>query len=99
MVNKRALWPGESEIDELFKIFKSLGTPDDELWAGVSQLPDFKRDFPKWPRRSIGAAVPKLDALGVDLLSKMLVYQPSKRISAKQALQHAWFDDLDKSQL
>ena len=99
MVNRRPLWPGDSEIDELFRIFKSLGTPDEEAWQGVTNLPDFKRDFPKWPRRSIGLATPKLDAQGVDLLSRMLVYQPSKRISAKQALQHPWFDDLDKSGL
>ena len=99
MVNRRPLWPGDSEIDELFRIFKSLGTPDEEAWQGVTTLPDFKPSFPKWPRRSIGAATPKLDAQGVDLLSRMLVYQPSKRISAKAALQHPWFDDLDKTNL
>ena len=99
MVNRRPLWPGDSEIDELFRIFKSLGTPDEEAWQGVTGLPDFKPSFPKWPRRSIGAATPKLDAQGVDLLSRMLVYQPSKRISAKAALQHPWFDDLDKTNL
>ena len=99
MVNRRPLWPGDSEIDELFRIFKSLGTPNEETWSGVTQLPDFKTTFPSWPKRSIGNAVPKLDAQGIDLLSKMLVYQPSKRISAKQALLHPWFDDLDKSSL
>jgi hypothetical protein len=99
MVNRRPLWPGDSEIDELFRIFRSLGTPDEESWNGVTQLPDYKSTFPTWPKRSIGMAVPKLDAAGVDLLSKMLVYQPSKRISAKQALQHPWFDDVDKSLL
>ena len=28
----------------------------------------------------------------------MLVYEPAKRISAKQALRHPYFDDLDKSE-
>merc|ERR1712029_260534 len=40
-----------------------------------------------------------LDANGLDLLDKMLIYDPSKRISAKQALKHPYFDDLDKSDL
>ena len=30
------------EIDELYKIFQVLGTPSEELWPGVSQLPDYK---------------------------------------------------------
>ena len=32
MVNRRALWPGDSEIDELFRIFRTLGTPDEKSW-------------------------------------------------------------------
>jgi serine/threonine protein kinase len=69
------------------------------VWPGVTTLPDYKATFPHWPTRSIAAVVPKLDPMGVDLLSKMLQYQPSKRISAKQALSHPWFDDLDKTAL
>lgn len=41
------------EIDELFKIFKVLGTPNDRLWPGVTRFPDFKQTFPKWPPRAI----------------------------------------------
>ena len=41
-----------------------------------------------------------LKRLKLDLFySRMLVYDPSKRISAKQALPHPHFDDLDKSDL
>jgi len=101
MVNQHPLWPGDSEIDELFRIFKTLGTPDESVWPGVTTLPDYKPHFPKWPARSIASMVPRLanDALAIDLLSRMLQFQPSKRISAKQALAHPWFDDLDKSAL
>jgi cyclin-dependent kinase 2 len=82
-----------------FSLCSTLGTPDESIWPGVTTLPDYKPLFPRWPARSISCIVPKLDPLGVDLLSKMLQYQPSKRISAKQAMQHPWFDDLDKSAL
>ena len=97
MLNRRPLWPGDSEIDELFRIFRSLGTPDEDTWPGVSTLPDWKGTFPKWPRRSLRGTCPTLDEVGLDLLTRMLAYQPSKRISAKAALAHPWFDDLDKS--
>ena len=33
---------GDSEIDQLFRIFRVLRTPTEYLWPGVTQLPDFK---------------------------------------------------------
>eukprot|EP00741_Cyanophora_paradoxa_P024531 tig00000269_g23685.t1 len=98
MVTRHPLFPGDSEIDELFRIFRTLGTPNEDVWPGVSQLPDYKNTFPNWPVQSLAKAVPQLDAAGLDLLSKMLVYEPAKRISAKAALEHPYFNDLDKSQ-
>lgn len=48
---KKALFPGDSEIDQLYKIFRIMGTPTEELWSGVSLFPDFKPTFPKWKRK------------------------------------------------
>lgn len=42
MITGRPLFPGDSEIDELFRIFRVLGTPTEASWPGVSQLPDYK---------------------------------------------------------
>ena len=41
----------------------------------------------------------KIEPAGLDLLESMLVYDPAKRISAKKALLHPYFDDLDKNSL
>lgn len=57
-------------------------------------MPDYKSTFPKWDPRPLSTCVPGLDRVGLDLLGKMLRYEPGKRISAKQALEHAYFDDL-----
>ena len=57
MVMKCPLYPGDSEIDELFKIFRTLGTPNEELWPGVSKLPDYKPTFPNWPQQSMAKTV------------------------------------------
>ncbi len=67
------------EIDQLHKIFQLLGTPDETMWAGVSQLPDYKETFPRWRPRNLAAEVPTLSPQGVDLLSRMLVYTPQHR--------------------
>jgi len=61
---------------------------------GVSSFPDYKPTFPKWSPQSISTIVPDLDDLGIDLLSKMLQYTPKKRISARNAMKHAYFDEL-----
>eukprot|EP00919_Chromeraceae_sp_WS-2016_P000311 GHVR01000776.1.p1 GENE.GHVR01000776.1~~GHVR01000776.1.p1 ORF type:complete len:324 (+),score=67.33 GHVR01000776.1:32-1003(+) len=95
-----ALFPGDSEIDTLFKIFKLLGTPHENMWTGVSCLPCYKRAFPQWhcnTKTALGSAVPTLDDNGIDLLAGMLTYDPAERISLQQALQHPWFADIDCS--
>ncbi|PKA52772.1 Cell division control protein 2 like A [Apostasia shenzhenica] len=95
MVNQRPLFPGDSEIDELFKIFRILGTPNEETWPGVSSLPDYKSAFPKWPSKDLATVVTNLEPSGIDLLSKMLCLEPRKRITARNALEHEYFKDLD----
>lgn len=60
------------EIDELFKIFRVLGTPTEATWPGISQLPDYKDIFPHWPRRNLAELVPTLEPAGVDVLAQML---------------------------
>eukprot|EP00850_Spirogloea_muscicola_P015906 SM000125S26111 [mRNA] locus=s125:288777:290905:- [translate_table: standard] len=94
MINQAPLFPGDSEIDELFKIFRLLGTPTEETWPGVTQLPDFKSAFPKWPAKDLVTVVPTLDPVGLDLLKQMLFLEPSRRITARDALEHEYFRDL-----
>ncbi|CAL5024339.1 unnamed protein product [Urochloa decumbens] len=95
MVNQKPLFPGDSEIDELFKIFRILGTPNEETWPGVTSLPDYKSTFPKWPSVDLATVVPALEPAGIDLLSKMLRLDPSKRINARAALKHEYFKDIE----
>ncbi|XP_013774341.1 cyclin-dependent kinase 1-like [Limulus polyphemus] len=97
MANKRPLFHGDSEIDQLFRIFRTMGTPTEEVWPGVTQLPDYKPTFPSWKENILPSTCSQMDNNGIDVLLKMLVYDPSKRITAKAALHHPYFDDLDKS--
>ncbi|XP_053231955.1 cyclin-dependent kinase 3 isoform X2 [Podarcis raffonei] len=91
MVTRKALFPGDSEIDQLFRIFRTLGTPTESSWPGVTQLPDYKGNFPKWPRKDMKVLIPNLDRDGRDLLMQLLLYDPNRRISAKAALTHQYF--------
>lgn len=59
---------GDSEIDQLFRIYRSLGTPDEEIWPGISKLPEFKPIFPIWKENILESLVETMEASGVDLL-------------------------------
>lgn len=93
MCTRKPLFPGDSEIDEIFKIFRILGTPTELEWPGVTSFPDFKPSFPKWNRQDLASTVSGLDENGLELLEGMLMYDPASRISAKQALVHAYFTE------
>lgn len=96
MSEGHALFPGDSEIDELFRIFRTLGTPTQETWPNVHEYPDYKPTFPMWHTQPLANAVPNLDEEGVDLLAKLLEYHPARRISAKAALRHPYFAGQEK---
>ncbi|CAH0489136.1 unnamed protein product [Peronospora effusa] len=95
MVLKKPLFPGDSEIDQLYRIFRTFGTPNEASWPGVTKLRDYAPTFPKWKKKNMRELFSQLDESGLNLLEFMLHYDPSMRISAKEALRHPYFDDVD----
>jgi len=98
MLTKKPLFPGDSEIDQLFRIFRLLGTPDETIWPGVTQLQDFNSSFPSWEvPKNFADILPDLKASNVlgkegwHLMSKLLLYDPERRITAREALAHPYF--------
>jgi cyclin-dependent kinase 2 len=88
------LFAGDSEIDQIFKIFQCYGTPNERTWPGITKLPDFKQTFPQFKGKGMNTYCLNFDNLALDLISKMVVYDPCKRISAKAALSHVIFNVL-----
>ncbi|KAJ8516619.1 hypothetical protein ONZ45_g6083 [Pleurotus djamor] len=82
--------PGESDMDQLKTIFRALGTPTEDDWPGHTKLPDYVPvgQFPKMPLRDLFTAA-SADAL--NLLQKCFIYEPRRRISARDALHHPYF--------
>jgi len=100
LVTKKPLFPGDSEIDQLYKIFRQLGTPNEDVWPGVTQLQDWNPAFPTWYKTPFAEQVrDNLDEAGLDLLELFLLYDPKERITAKDSLNHPYFDDLSKENI
>ena len=100
MVNKRPLFPGDSEIDQLYKIFRQLGTPSESVWPGVTHLQDWNTSFPIWYKTPFADSVTdNLDDSGLELLELFLAHDPKDRITVKEALNHVYFDDLNKENI
>ncbi|KAJ1501847.1 Cyclin-dependent kinase 2 [Coelomomyces lativittatus] len=88
------LFAGDSEIFQLFTIFQIRGTPNLEIWPDVWKLPDWHDNFPQWHTRKLSEFIPRLKQNGIDLLDKLLRYDPNQRLPAKHALQHPYFDQV-----
>jgi len=95
MCTRKPLFQGDSEIDQLFRMFRILRTPTEEIWPGVTSLPDYKASFPCWNSNQLEGQIKNMNDDGFDLLQKTLIYDPSKRISAKQMLIHAYFEGFE----
>eukprot|EP00798_Chlamydomonas_sp_ICE-L_P030379 gene30379-35387_t len=96
LVGQTALFPGNCEVQQLLKIFTLFGTPNEDTWPGVTKLRDW-HIWPQWTPKDLSTILPDLEPEGVDLLKLMMVYEPVKRISAKEALAHPYFNDLQKT--
>lgn len=85
---------GETEVHQVSLICQAIGTPTEDNWPGVTKLPEYTVPDPPnpvVPRENylgmFGTAGPE----GVDLLMNMLILDPSKRITARQVLEHPWW--------
>ncbi|CBZ53851.1 putative CAM kinase, CDPK family [Neospora caninum Liverpool] len=97
------LFPGANEIDQLSRIFSLRGTPTTAaskeeapaLWPLSSSLPSFF-PFTHTTPKPLKSVFPFCCADSLDLLDRLLQLDPSKRITAADALNHRWFQQNPK---
>lgn len=94
------LFPGDNELDQVHKIHNILGTPDPRI------IESFKRhathmefDFPLKRGTGLEKLLPNATKDCIDLLYKLLTYDPSKRITAEEALRHDYFKEFNAAEL
>ncbi|KAL2004123.1 hypothetical protein VTN02DRAFT_6587 [Thermoascus thermophilus] len=84
--------PVGSELALIQSIFKTLGTPNEQVWPECVRLPDWgKMEFYEYPAKPWEEILKGASSKGRDLASQLVRYESSQRLSAEKALNHPYF--------
>ena len=99
MIARKALFPGRDYLHQLRLIIDVLGTPSEEDLASISnaQAVQFLRTLPVKPRKPWSEIFPSADPKALELLSRMLIFNPAKRCSMEDALNSEYLAPLHQN--
>ncbi len=102
LLGGRPFFKGRDYVDQLNQILHYLGTPNEETLSriGSPRAQDYVRNLPKMPRVPFQTLFPNANPEALDLLDRMLAFDPSSRITVEDALEHRylqiWHDASDE---
>lgn len=101
MISGVPLFRGRDNNDQLNAIIKVVGTPDDRTFRKIMQdSPEVQfRQLPKYPKQNFQTLLPRASPLAINLLEGLLHFEPTRRLSAKEALQHPYFREQQYTQM
>ncbi|OCF60822.1 CMGC/MAPK protein kinase [Kwoniella mangroviensis CBS 10435] len=102
LLGGKPIFKGEDYVDQLNKILNLLGTPTEDTLrrVGSPRAQDYIRSLPIKPRVRFDTLYPNAQPLALDLLQKLLTFDPLKRFGCEEALEHpylaVWHDPADE---
>jgi mitogen-activated protein kinase 7 len=102
LLGGRPFFKGRDYVDQLNQILHYLGTPNEETLSriGSPRAQEYVRNLPFMPKIPFQRLFPNANPDALDLLDRMLAFDPSARISVEEALEHPylaiWHDASDE---
>ena len=92
MLEGKPLFPGKDHVNQFSIITELLGTPPQDVIETIcsENTLRFVQSLPKRERQPLSGKFKNADPQAIDLLEKMLVFDPRKRVSAIQGLEHEY---------
>ncbi|KAK6935422.1 Protein kinase domain, partial [Dillenia turbinata] len=96
IITREPLFPGKDYVHQLRLITELLGSPDDSSleFLRSDNARRYVKQLPQYPRQQFSARFPSMSKGALDLLEKMLVFDPRKRITVDEALCHPYLSSL-----
>ncbi|PNH03540.1 Mitogen-activated protein kinase MMK1 [Tetrabaena socialis] len=96
LLGRKPLFPGKDYVDQLKLIIKTTGPPseDDLTFINSQKARAYIRALPPSEKVNFRKKFPEADPLAIDLMEKMLQFDPRKRVDVQQALKHPWLAQL-----
>ncbi|KAL5167090.1 Mitogen-activated protein kinase MMK2 [Glycine soja] len=96
IITRQPLFPGKDYVHQLRLITELIGSPDDHSLGFLrsDNARRYVRQLPQYPRQQFATRFPSMSPGAVDLLEKMLVFDPNRRITVKEALRHPYLAPL-----
>uniref|UniRef100_A0A1I8C2L7 [RNA-polymerase]-subunit kinase n=1 Tax=Meloidogyne hapla TaxID=6305 RepID=A0A1I8C2L7_MELHA len=88
------IFQGESDLDQLVKIYNVLGMPTEETWPGLTSLPDYIQLQNCGQGYELKNVFPAASDDLLELISGCLLFYPIKRLTATQSLHSKYFKSL-----
>jgi mitogen-activated protein kinase 7 len=94
MLGGKVLFPGRDYVHQLNLILNVLGNPSEDTVKriGSPRAQDYIRSLPHMPKQQFSKIYPKATDKAIDLLEKLLDFDPAKRITVEEALEHPYLE-------
>ncbi|XP_031251602.1 mitogen-activated protein kinase homolog NTF6 [Pistacia vera] len=96
IIRREPLFPGKDYVQQLTLITELLGSPDDSDLGFLrsDNARKYVKQLPHVPKQPFSLKFPSMSPLAIDLAEKMLVFDPAKRITVEEALNHPYLSSL-----
>ncbi|XP_047311124.1 mitogen-activated protein kinase 3 [Impatiens glandulifera] len=96
LMNRKPLFPGKDHVHQLRLLTEVLGTPSESDLRSVrnEDAKRYIRQLPNYPRQQLKTIFPHVHPLALDLVDRMLTFDPTTRITVEEALAHPYLERL-----